>query len=90
MDFFNSPTVLGFSGFSVYEFPTNTKLWGHYAQVRADSRRAGHGGREGTEYYRKHREAMDAGAAHKPMAEYRRKKGEVFGHHRHIPNVRKQ
>jgi len=28
------------------------------------------------------------GAAHKPMAEYRRKKGEVFGHHWHIPNVR--
>ena len=28
------------------------------------------------------------GAAYKPMAEYRRKKGEVFGRHWHIPNVR--
>ena len=28
------------------------------------------------------------GASHKPMAEYRRKKGEVCGHHWHIPNVR--
>ena len=28
------------------------------------------------------------GASHRPMAEYRRKKGEVCGHHWHIPNVR--
>ena len=28
------------------------------------------------------------GAAHKPMAEYRRKKGELCGHHWYIPNVR--
>ena len=46
----------------VYEFPTDTKLWDRYAQERAESLRMGHGGREATEYYRKHREAMDAGA----------------------------
>ena len=47
----------------VYSFPTNTKLWDRYGEIRADSLRAGHGGREATEHYRKHRAAMDAGAA---------------------------
>jgi len=46
----------------VYDFPTDTKLWDRYAQERAESLRMGHDGREATEYYRKHREAMDAGA----------------------------
>ena len=46
----------------VYTFPTNEKLWQEYAQLRADSLRRGHGGREATEFYRQHRAEMDAGA----------------------------
>jgi phage terminase large subunit GpA-like protein len=47
----------------VYAFPTNEKLWQQYAEVRAESLRMGNGGREATEFYRKHRVEMDAGAA---------------------------
>ena len=46
----------------VYAFPANEKLWQQYAQLRADSLRRGHGGREATEFYRQHRAEMDAGA----------------------------
>lgn len=46
----------------LYSFPTNKKLWEQYAEIRADSLRAGNGGREATEFYRKNRKAMDAGA----------------------------
>jgi len=46
----------------VYSFPTDEKLWQRYAEVRAESLRAGHGGDEATEFYRTHREAMDLGA----------------------------
>ncbi len=42
--------------------PTNTALWDQYAQLRADSLRAGNKGREATEFYRANREAMDTGA----------------------------
>ena len=31
----------------VYSFPTNEKLWTRYAEIRAESLRMGHGGREG-------------------------------------------
>jgi hypothetical protein len=46
----------------VYRFPANEKLWQKYAEVRAESLRMGHGGREATEFYRANREAMDEGA----------------------------
>lgn len=46
----------------VYDWPTNEELWEQYRKVRSDSLRAGHGGREATEFYAAHRAAMDAGA----------------------------
>jgi len=46
----------------VYSFPTNTKLWDEYARIRAESLRHDGDGREATEFYRKNRAAMDAGA----------------------------
>jgi hypothetical protein len=53
-------------------YPSNAGLWEQYAQIRAQSLAAGNDGREGTEFYRANREAMDAGAVatwparHKP------------------------
>ncbi|HUU90078.1 MAG TPA: terminase gpA endonuclease subunit [Phycisphaerae bacterium] len=46
----------------VYTFPTNEKLWAEYAQIRAESFQNGGDGSEATEFYRKHRGEMDAGA----------------------------
>jgi hypothetical protein len=46
----------------LYEFPANMKLWERYRDIRADSMRAGGGGREATEFYRENRAAMDEGA----------------------------
>jgi hypothetical protein len=46
----------------VYSFPTNEKPWTRYAEIRAESLRMGHGGREATEFYRENQEAMDEGA----------------------------
>src|SRR6185295_15548526 len=46
----------------VYVFPTNESLWQRYAEIRAESFRAGHEGREATEYYVQNREEMDLGA----------------------------
>jgi len=46
----------------VYAFPTDEKMWERYAQIRADSFRNDGDGREATEFYRKNREQMDAGA----------------------------
>jgi hypothetical protein len=46
----------------LYAFPTNERLWEQYAQLRADSLRAGNGGKEATTFYAANREAMDAGA----------------------------
>jgi hypothetical protein len=46
----------------VYAWPADIKLWERYADIRADSQRDGHGGREATEFYAANREAMDAGA----------------------------
>ena len=47
----------------VYAFPDNEKLWDKYAQIRSDSFRNDGDGHEATEFYREHREAMDAGSA---------------------------
>lgn len=46
----------------VYAFPENEKLWAEYAQLRADSLRNDGTGKEATEFYRKNRIKMDAGA----------------------------
>jgi len=46
----------------VYAFPENEKLWADYAQIRADSLRNDGDGKEATEFYHEHQEAMDAGA----------------------------
>ena len=46
----------------IYAFPTNEQLWQKYADLRSESLRAGNGGREATEFYGEHREAMDEGA----------------------------
>lgn len=46
----------------VYSFPSNEKLWQQYAEMRADSFRNDGQGEEATEFYGKHRKAMDKGA----------------------------
>lgn len=46
----------------VYAWPTATKLWETYAQLRADGLRAGRGIADATEFYRLHQAEMDAGA----------------------------
>jgi len=46
----------------VYAFPSNEKLWAKYGELRADSLRNDGDGAEATEFYRQHREEMDAGA----------------------------
>jgi hypothetical protein len=46
----------------VYAWPTNTALWGRYAEIWKESMRQEHGGTEATEFYRQHREEMDRGA----------------------------
>ena len=46
----------------VYAFPTHEALWQQYAEIRADSLRNDGDGSEATEFYRKNREAMDAGS----------------------------
>jgi len=46
----------------VYAFPSNEKLWGKYSELRADSLRNDGDGAEATQFYREHRETMDAGA----------------------------
>ncbi|QDV62607.1 Phage terminase large subunit (GpA) [Crateriforma conspicua] len=46
----------------VNSFPTNEELWLRYAEIRAEGLRAGDGGAAGTDFYRRNREAMDAGA----------------------------
>lgn len=46
----------------VYEFPTNTKLWEKYREIRADGLRRGKGLKPATAFYRKNHKAMDKGA----------------------------
>jgi hypothetical protein len=56
------PTWQGERTKLVYSFPADEKLWEQYAQIRADSFRNDGDGHEATEFYRKHRQAMDAGS----------------------------
>jgi Phage terminase large subunit (GpA) len=46
----------------VYTFPTNEKLWAHYAQIRSDGLRNDRGTAEANAFYREHQTNMDAGA----------------------------
>ncbi|MDR1493061.1 MAG: phage terminase large subunit family protein [Planctomycetaceae bacterium] len=46
----------------VYSFPSNEKLWATYAELRNDSLRNDGDGSIATEFYREHRDEMDAGA----------------------------
>ena len=46
----------------LYALPTNSELWEEYARLRAQGLRAGDAGKAATEFYRRNREAMDAGA----------------------------
>ena len=46
----------------VYRFPTNMKLWGEYAEIRAEALRTEGNFQKATEFYLANREAMDAGA----------------------------
>jgi hypothetical protein len=46
----------------VYTFPTAKELWARYAEERAEGMRRGDGGRAATDFYRRHRDAMDEGA----------------------------
>jgi hypothetical protein len=46
----------------VYAFPSNTRLWDKYAELRSDSIRNHGDGRIATEFYIANRKAMDAGA----------------------------
>ena len=46
----------------VYEFPTDTKLWEQYRQIRADSLENDGDGHEATQFYKENRAAMDEGS----------------------------
>jgi len=46
----------------VYTFPANDKLWAKYAEVRADALRESKGLEPATEFYGRHRDAMDEGS----------------------------
>jgi hypothetical protein len=46
----------------IYEWPKRTDLWDQYLRIRAEDQEAGGTGDKATEFYRAHREEMDAGA----------------------------
>lgn len=46
----------------LYSLPSDEKLWDEYSKLRGDSLRNGGNGSEATDFYREHRDAMDAGA----------------------------
>ncbi|HRQ75579.1 MAG TPA: phage terminase large subunit family protein [Phycisphaerales bacterium] len=46
----------------VYSFPTDEALWAKYAEIRAEGLRNDEGIAAATQFYRKHRRQMDAGA----------------------------
>lgn len=47
---------------TIYAWPTNTKFWDRYAEIRQESLRTRNDIRDATEFYREHRDQMDAGA----------------------------
>jgi hypothetical protein len=57
------PDWSGHRGRLVYSWPTNQKLWDTYLELwESDNVGGDHTHRSATEFYRQHREAMDAGA----------------------------
>lgn len=46
----------------IYEWPAAESLWDQYAELRRDGQRTGEGTAAATDFYREHREQMDAGA----------------------------
>jgi energy-coupling factor transporter ATP-binding protein EcfA2 len=46
----------------VYEWPADEGAWDRYAELRRDGQRTGEGTAAATEFYREHREQMDAGS----------------------------
>ncbi len=56
------PEWHGFRTQMVNAFPTNEKMWEEYARIRAEDMQDGGDGALATEFYRKNRELMDAGA----------------------------
>jgi hypothetical protein len=61
----------------VYQFPTNTKLWEEYREIRALSLAEGGEGAEATAFYRQHQRAMDRGAEVSWPERFRKSKGEI-------------
>ena len=57
-----NPLFSGIRTKTIYEFPTNMKLWEQYWELRADGFRRGDEGAAATEFYRENRNAMDLGA----------------------------
>ena len=46
----------------VYSFPSDENRWARYAEIRAEGFRNGDSGKAATEFYREHRDEMDAGS----------------------------
>ena len=46
----------------VYSFPSNKKMWAKYEETRDSSFKGGGNGSDATEFYRKHKKAMDRGS----------------------------
>ena len=64
----------------VYAFPTDTKLWDRYAEVRADSLREHGDMRDATAFYEANREAMDQGAVVAWAARYNHDEASAIQH----------
>jgi hypothetical protein len=57
-----NPSWQGERAALIYEWPTAENLWSEYAELRRDGQRTGAGTAAATDFYREHREQMDAGA----------------------------
>lgn len=55
----------------LYDWPKRKDLWNEYIEIRRDGMRNGAGGHNATEFYQRHREAMDAGVKVGWMHRYR-------------------
>lgn len=82
-----NPTWRGEKTKMLNEFPTNMKLWGEYARIRAESLQADGDGSEATAYYKKHRKSMDRGAKVTWEARYDKTKGLEISALQHAMNL---
>lgn len=64
----------------VYQFPTNTKLWEQYAEVRADALRTDGNIKAATDFYLENRDALDAGAIVSWKARYNHDEASAIQH----------